>query len=190
MATIELPWEDDVLPGPVNEYLEVIDIDPVSGQFYEPVDLNNRIFWRRTGCRHQGDPRFHQQMVFAVAMRTIRAFERALGRKVFWSPRWSEAKGTYEEVPKLRIYPHALREPNAYYSRDKKALLFGYFLGLIARGGSELGVHRLVARYCRPRDPTPSWTACIGAMPSRRAPTAWPSMRPSLISSPCCLTSR
>ena len=28
---------------------------------------------------------------------------------------------------RLRIYPHALREPNAYYSPDKKALLFGYF---------------------------------------------------------------
>ena len=27
----------------------------------------------------------------------------------------------------MRIYPHALREANAYYSPDKKALLFGYF---------------------------------------------------------------
>jgi hypothetical protein len=127
-AMIELPWEDDVLPGPVNEYLEVIDIDPVSGQFYEPVDLNNSYLLAQDGLPpSEGNPRFHQQMVFAVAMKTIRAFERALGRKVFWSPRWSQAKGTYEEVPKLRIYPHALREPNAYYSRDKKALLFGYF---------------------------------------------------------------
>ena len=28
---------------------------------------------------------------------------------------------------RLRIYPHALRTDNAYYSPDKKALLFGYF---------------------------------------------------------------
>ena len=28
---------------------------------------------------------------------------------------------------RLRIYPHALRDRNAYYSPDKKALLFGYF---------------------------------------------------------------
>jgi hypothetical protein len=103
MATIELPWEDDVLPGPVNEYLEVIDIDPVSGQFYEPVDLNNAYLLAQDGLPpSEGNPRFHQQMVFAVAMTTIRAFERALGRKVFWSSRWSQEKGTYEEVPKLR----------------------------------------------------------------------------------------
>ena len=30
-------------------------------------------------------------------------------------------------MPRLRIYPHALREANAYYSPDKHALLFGYF---------------------------------------------------------------
>ena len=26
--TIEIPWEDDVKPGPVGEYVEVVDIDP------------------------------------------------------------------------------------------------------------------------------------------------------------------
>ncbi len=30
-------------------------------------------------------------------------------------------------MQRLRIYPHALREANAYYSPAKKALLFGYF---------------------------------------------------------------
>ncbi|MEZ0215312.1 MAG: hypothetical protein ACAH27_20520, partial [Xanthobacteraceae bacterium] len=85
----------------------------------------------------EGDPRFHQQMVFAVAMKTIRAFERALGRTVLWSPRRLEQKRksdaaeprdeVYQPVDRLRIYPHALREPNAYYSPEKKALLFGYF---------------------------------------------------------------
>src|SRR6185436_8905201 len=28
---------------------------------------------------------------------------------------------------RLRIYPHALRDENAFYDPDKKALLFGYF---------------------------------------------------------------
>ena len=36
-------------------------------------------------------------------------------------------KGADAYVQRLRIYPHALREENAYYSSDKMALLFGYF---------------------------------------------------------------
>lgn len=136
VAVIALPWEQKALdeelkPGPVNSYLEVIDIDPVSGQFYEPVDLNEPLLLAQDGLApSEGDPRFHQQMVFAVAMKTIRAFERALGRTVLWAPRPVKRDGeriTFVPVPRLRIYPHALREANAYYSREKKALLFGYF---------------------------------------------------------------
>src|SRR5262249_34986539 len=41
-----------------------------------------------------------------------------------------------EYVQRLRIYPHALREPNAYYSPTKKALLFGYFPSLEQDGGT------------------------------------------------------
>ncbi|MER9566576.1 hypothetical protein [Mesorhizobium sp. M0571] len=131
MATIKLTWEqsweDELRPGPINDYLEVIDIDPVSGQFYDPVDVNDPHLLAQDGLApSEGDPRFHQQMVFAVAMKTIRTFERALGRRVFWAPR-RMADNTYQPVQKLRIHPHALREPNAYYSRETKALLFGYF---------------------------------------------------------------
>lgn len=134
VATIKLPWErayeEALQPGPVNDYLEVIDVDPVSGQFYEAVDLDNPYLLAQDGLApSEGDPRFHQQMVFAVAMKTIRTFERALGRRVFWAPKKEVTPegNIYKPVPKLRIYPHALREPNAYYSREKKALLFGYF---------------------------------------------------------------
>ena len=138
VATIKLPWEqsweEELSPGPVNDYLEVVDVDPVSGQFYEPVDLNDPHLLAQDGLApSEGDPRFHQQMVFAVTMKTIRTFERALGRRVLWAPRWvphgerKNEEDVYRPVDKLRIYPHALREPNAYYSREKKALLFGYF---------------------------------------------------------------
>ena len=138
VAIVKLPWEqsweEGLQPGPVNDYLEVIDVDPVSGQFYEPVDLNHPFLLAQDGLApSEGDPGFHQQMVFAVAMKTIRTFERALGRRVLWAPRWipeaerQDDSDVYRAVHKLRIYPHALREPNAYYSREKKALLFGYF---------------------------------------------------------------
>lgn len=140
-ATVSIPWEErweeGVSPGPVNEYLEVIDVDPASDQLYQPVDLNHPHLLAQDGLTpSEGDPRFHQQMVFAVAMKTIKLFERALGRKIFWSPIWDGDK--YRPVPKLRIYPHALREANAYYSPSKKALLFGYFKASLSDPGVNL----------------------------------------------------
>ncbi|MBW8876966.1 MAG: hypothetical protein JF614_18530 [Acidobacteria bacterium] len=123
--TLQVPWED-LTPGPVGEYLEVVDVDPASGCCYAPVDLEDRFLLAQGGLDPaEGDPQFHQQMVYAVAMTTIRNFERALGRRVLWSQA-EEAQG-YQFVRRLRIYPHAMREANAYYSPCKKALLFGYF---------------------------------------------------------------
>lgn len=132
---VELPWEtrweEPLGIGPVNDYLEVIDHDPASGVFYEPVDLDDPALLAQDGLPpSEGRPQFHQQMVFAVAMRTIRAFERALGRPVLWAgDRRDRSSDPIERefTRRLRIYPHALREANAYYSPDKRALLFGYF---------------------------------------------------------------
>lgn len=123
--TLEVPWET-LGPGPVGEYLEVVDVDPASGCCYAPVDLNDPYLLAMDGLDPaEGDPQFHQQMVYAVAMTTIRNFERALGRRVFWSETRKEQG--YAFIRRLRIYPHALREANAYYSPLKKAILFGYF---------------------------------------------------------------
>jgi hypothetical protein len=140
-ATISLPWgtanQDELQPGPINDYVEVIDVDPASRQFYDPVDLNDPYLLAQDGLTpSEGNPQFHQQMVFAVAMKIIHIFERALGRKVIWAPHWNPARNTYEPVDKLRIYPHALREANAYYSMAKRALLFGYFRSTNASAGA------------------------------------------------------
>ncbi|MHC1764910.1 MAG: hypothetical protein AB9869_11505 [Verrucomicrobiia bacterium] len=129
-TTLRVVWEDDLQPGPVGEYLEVIDYDPPSQCFYEPVDLNHPYILAQDGLEpFDGNPKFHQQMVYAVIMTTIRNFERALGRPVIWSPRVVRGKkgNRIDYVQRLRVYPHAMREPNAYYSPEKKALLFGYF---------------------------------------------------------------
>lgn len=131
-AVIALPWEtrwEDALElGPVNEYLEVIDYDPACGIFYTPLDLNDPVLLAQDGLPpSEGRPQFHQQMVFAVAMRTIRTFERALGRPVLWAGTSKPGQPDDEFTKRLRIYPHALREANAYYSPAKRALLFGYF---------------------------------------------------------------
>lgn len=131
----EIPWERTLKPGPRGEYVEVIDYDPASGCWYDPVDLNSMNLLAQDGLApSEGNPQFHQQMVYAVAMNTIANFERALGRQVLWSPfdqtENAQLSTVHDQYVKaLRIYPHALRAANAYYSPQKKALLFGYFQG-------------------------------------------------------------
>jgi hypothetical protein len=130
-VVFRVPWEE-LSQGPAGEYLEVIDYDPAGKCFYEPVNLDNAYILAQDGLApSEGTPQFHQQMVYAVARLTIDNFERALGRRALWSPGPSpDPDNRFDDsvyVPRLRIYPHALREPNAYYSPAKKALLFGYF---------------------------------------------------------------
>ncbi|SER38287.1 hypothetical protein [Sphingobium sp. YR768] len=62
------------------------------------------------------DPNFHSQNVYAIAMRTLGIFERALGRRVAWS------FGGHQ----LHIAPHAFEQANAFYSEPDWALMFGY----------------------------------------------------------------
>lgn len=144
--TYKIPWEDDLKPGPIGEYIEVIDYDPTVNKFYSPVNLNHPYILAQDGLERSGsNPQFHQQMVYAVAMTTIKNFETSLGRPVLWSPHrikeTVKSKGVGKQkkpagertrirdeyVAALRIYPHALRDANAFYSPQKKALLFGYF---------------------------------------------------------------
>jgi hypothetical protein len=201
---LAIPWDfadsDALRPGPVGEYIEVIDYDPANRCFYPPVDLNHPHLLAQDGVPlSEGDPQFHQQMVYAVVMNTIREFEKALGRVSLWCPRMPRLEAddkagrpddahdavaastadapatpndkagaravalaagaagggsvaddegghhpeydpevddlTAEElaqinwryVPRLRVYPHAMRQANAFYDPTRKALLFGYF---------------------------------------------------------------
>jgi len=125
-AVFKIRWEEPLKEGPIGEYLEVVDFDPASNCFYEPIDLNDPYILAQDGLiPSESNPQFHQQMVYAVAMTTIENFENALGRKALWSPYYSDNKESF--LQRLRIYPHALRQANAYYSPRKKALMFGYF---------------------------------------------------------------
>ena len=139
-VTLEVPWEP-LEAGPVGEYLEVVDVDPASDRLYPPVALDDPHLLAQDGLAPSlGTPQFHQQMIYAVAMTTIQRFEEALGRSALWSEgRYvQDGKEHFEYVPRLRVYPHALREENAYYSPAKKALLFGYFPARPAHAGDAL----------------------------------------------------
>lgn len=128
--TVAVPWET-LKEGPVGEYIEVIDVDAAAGLAYAPVDLSAPEILAQDGLTpSEGSPQFHQQMTYAVAMRTVDAFRRSLGRAPFWSERVTGDEDATERrsfVRRLRIYPHAIREANAYYSPSRRALLFGYF---------------------------------------------------------------
>ncbi|HLM56492.1 MAG TPA: S8 family serine peptidase, partial [Pyrinomonadaceae bacterium] len=127
-VALKVRWEP-LEPGPRGEYLEVVDTD-AADTTYEPVDLSDPRLIAQDGCApSEGNPQFHQQMVYAVAMTTISNFERALGRPVLWRPRINPDDETDDGqyVPRLLVRPHALRQANAFYSPQEVALLFGYF---------------------------------------------------------------
>jgi hypothetical protein len=124
--TIKVPYES-LMPGPVGSLLEVVDYDATTDTYHIPVDLDDPKILLRNGLDpNESDPQFHQQMVYAVASKTIGHFKAALGRPIRWTPSSAESVSVYRGK-KLRILPHAMSEANAYYDPSLKALLFGYF---------------------------------------------------------------
>jgi len=127
-VVLNVRWES-LEKGPCGEYLAVDDVDD-TGRVYEPVDLEDPRMLAQDGwAPSEGNPQFHQQMVYAVAMKTIEHFERALGRPVLWRPRPNPRDPDDDAgfVGRLTVRPHVLRQANAYYSPREVALLFGYF---------------------------------------------------------------
>src|SRR5882672_4566559 len=77
-------------PGPTDtsgalDQLVVIDYDVSPQKYYRPVDLDKPFTLIPNGVApSEADPRFHQQMVYAVVSDTIEQFESALGRRIHW----------------------------------------------------------------------------------------------------------
>ncbi|RWE78116.1 peptidase M4 [Mesorhizobium sp.] len=112
---------EPLLPGPIGASFAVIDYNGHTKTYYAPVDLDDTAILLRGGLDpSESDPRFHQQMVYAVASETLERFEVALGRKIHWH----RAK---HGPNRLNLHPHAMLEANAYYSREVHGILFGYF---------------------------------------------------------------
>jgi len=135
--TVNVRYEP-LKPGPAGKYVAVIDYDATNQCYYRPVDLDDPAVLIRSGLDPaESDPQFHQQMVYAVASETIRRFELALGRPIKWSfARWGRTGDGSSEC--LRIFPHAMQEANAFYSRDLQGLLFGYFPASTTDPGTNL----------------------------------------------------
>ena len=114
-------------PGPVGKRIAVIDYDASNELYYEAVDPDHPAVLIGNGLEpSESDPRFHQLMVYAIASDTIRHFEFALGRP----SRWRTQPGSRRDAPfhsRLRIFPHAFQQANAFYEPRLRSVLFGYF---------------------------------------------------------------
>jgi hypothetical protein len=133
--TVHVPWES-LDPGPTGRKVGVVDYDGVNKCYYPPVDLDDRLVLANDGLNpSESDPRFHQQMVYAIASRTIAMFETALGREIHWrradrfgaAAEHDDTLRKKDDIEILKLYPHAIQEANAYYSPEAHGILFGYF---------------------------------------------------------------
>lgn len=109
-------------PGPWGPRFHVVDYSTVDRTLEPAFDFDRSgpgepqdLFAEATDGELLADRRFHAQNVFAIASRTLAAFEFALGRRIPWS----------FDSHQLYLVPHAFREPNAFYSDAEQALLFG-----------------------------------------------------------------
>ena len=118
--TIEVRNEA-LTPGPCGSVVEVHDYDGTRRKYYSPVNLDDPALLMEAGLApSESDPRFHQQMVYAVAMKVIDSAQRALGRPITF--RRSSRR------PRLRLFPHGFYGRNAFFDKQLNAILFGYFL--------------------------------------------------------------
>ena len=134
-TTVHVPWET-LSPGPTGRKIAVIDYCPSTGCYYPPVDLDDPLLLANNGFDpSEADPRFHQQMVYAIASRTIQMFEVALGREIHWrradrfgsSAKNGNTRRKAGDIWVLKLYPHAMQQANAYYSPQAHGILFGFF---------------------------------------------------------------
>jgi hypothetical protein len=91
----------------------------------QDIDLNNPSLLLTDGVAPSPvDPRFHQQMVYAVASLVYATFRRALGRHLGW--RFEPAKRD-GKCARLRLRPHGRRgHAGADYDRESGEVRFGF----------------------------------------------------------------
>jgi hypothetical protein len=152
VMTVRIRWERNLKPGPVGRRFAVIDYDAANHRYYPPVDLDDYRILARGGLDpSESDPRFHQQMVYAVASETVEKFEAALGRTVHWhradrSPRVLQERNggaPFDDIWVLKLFPHAMVQANAFYSREARGILFGYFRASDEKPGNNLPGQRV-----------------------------------------------
>jgi hypothetical protein len=127
-VAISIPYEP-LGPGPTGSIFKVTDFNESTGETYEPVRLDDLALTLTDGLKPSTtDPRFAQQMTYALAAATYERFRSALGRspQFAFDPHQGDVDLDNHPVVKLHIRPHALEEDNAGYEQDTGSLAFGY----------------------------------------------------------------
>ena len=116
-AEVTVPCER-LEAGPRGYRVHVVDYDASTETLYAPKALppSDDPYRDAPDSVLLSDPGFHAQNVYAIIMRTLGAFEFALGRRISWA----------FDSHQLQVAPHAFALANAFYSRRDQALLFGY----------------------------------------------------------------
>ena len=111
-------------PGPKGSVIEVSS-QGVGSASWGVANLEDPFVLMQSGYTPSlSEPRFHQQMVYAVAMMTYNNFKVALGRNVAWA--FSRLQGC-DDHNRLLLRPHGAEEANAWYDRETGEIVFGYF---------------------------------------------------------------
>src|SRR5215218_8633008 len=122
VALVNVPYEA-LEPGPVGAVFRVDNHDGWQNLDYQRLDLDDPGVLIRNGLTPTpSDPRFHQQMVYAVCSLVYAAFKSALGRDLAWG---FDREG--EGPVRLRLRPYAGEDENAFYDEHAGELRFGYF---------------------------------------------------------------
>jgi hypothetical protein len=122
VAIVNVPYEP-LAPGPVGAVFAVDNFDGY--RHLRCLDLDDPLALINSGRDPSpSDPRFHQQMVYAVSSLVYAAFRTALGRHIAWG----FAGG--EDTRRLLLRPYAHEQRNAYYDKQKGELCFGYYRAL------------------------------------------------------------
>jgi hypothetical protein len=125
-ARVNVPYEP-LKPGPVGAVFRVDPTDPDRAERYVTLAPEDpRVLIRNGRPPSPADPRFHQQMVYAVCSLVYAAFRSALGRHVAWGFDRVDVDPDGRERTRLLLRPHAGLHSNAWYDAAKGALCFGY----------------------------------------------------------------
>lgn len=127
VTELAVPYEP-LARGPSGSVVVVHDVNDTTGETYEPVMLDDLGLVMTAGLKASTtDPRFAQQMTYALGTVTYHRFRHALGRDPQFSfPAHRAQDGTPEPTVRLHVHPHAFEEDNAYYDPDAGAIRFGY----------------------------------------------------------------